>query len=121
MEVTTPTPCSLARICLVASAVYVLSKAQLEAGLESLNIARFLLSSDSFAQPSVPAPHEPFETAHGGTEYLMRATSSNLVSVIAYIIHAKSTARPAACKYAWSMFRLSRMQRRWYHRPNPTL
>src|ERR1700730_17734271 len=83
MEVTTPTPCSLARICLVASAVYVLSKAQLEAGLESLNIARFLLSGDSFAQPSVPAPHEPFETANSGTEYLMRATSDNLVSVIA--------------------------------------
>src|ERR1700730_9362290 len=83
MEVTTPTPCSLARICLVASAVYVLSKAQLEAGLESLNIARFLLSGDSFAQPSVPAPHEPFETANGGTEYLMRATSGNLVSLIA--------------------------------------
>src|ERR1700730_5381882 len=69
--------------CFVASAVYVLSKAQLEAGLESLNIARFLLSGDSFAQPSVPAPHEPFETANGGTEYLMRATSSNLVSLIA--------------------------------------
>jgi len=73
--------------CLVAQAVYVLSKAQLEAGLrvgESLNIARFLLGGDdSFVQPSVPAPHEPFETANGGTEYLMRATSSNLVSVIA--------------------------------------
>jgi hypothetical protein len=70
----------------LAPAVYVLSKAQLEAGLkvgESLDIARFLLSGDSFAQPSVPAPHEPFETANGGTEYLMRATSSNLVSVIA--------------------------------------
>jgi hypothetical protein len=50
---------------------------------ESLNIARFLLSGDSFVQPSVPAPHEPFETANGGTEYLMRATSSNLVSVVA--------------------------------------
>ena len=72
--------------CFVAPAVYVLSKAQLEAGLrvgESLNIARFVLSGDSFVQPSVPAPHEPFETANGGTEYLMRATSSNLVSVIA--------------------------------------
>jgi hypothetical protein len=72
--------------CLVAQAVYVLSKAQLEAGPrvgESLNVARFLLSGDSFVQPSVPAPHEPFETANGGTEYLMRATSSNLVSVIA--------------------------------------
>ena len=73
--------------CLVAQAVYVLSKAQLEAGLrvgETLNIARFLLGGDdSFVQPSVPAPHEPFETANGGTEYLMRATSSNLVSVIA--------------------------------------
>jgi hypothetical protein len=72
--------------CFVAPAVYVLSKAQLEAGLESLNIARFLLSGDAgdaFAQPSVPAPHEPFETANGGTEYLMRATSDNLVSLIA--------------------------------------
>jgi hypothetical protein len=72
--------------CFVAPAVYVLSKAQLEAGLrvgESLNIARFVLSGDSFVQPSVPAPHEPFETANGGTEYLMRATSSDLVSVIA--------------------------------------
>jgi hypothetical protein len=72
--------------CFVAQAVYVLSKAQLEAGLrvgESLDIARFVLSGDSFVQPSVPAPHEPFETANGGTEYLMRATSDNLVSVIA--------------------------------------
>jgi hypothetical protein len=72
--------------CFVASAVYVLPKARLEAGLrvgESLNIARFVLSGDTFVQPSVPAPHEPFETANGGTEYLMRATSSNLVSVIA--------------------------------------
>jgi hypothetical protein len=71
--------------CLVAPAVYVLSKAQLEAGLGEGDIARFLLSGDSFVlvQPSVPAPHEPFETANGGTEYLMRATSDNLVSVIA--------------------------------------
>jgi hypothetical protein len=73
--------------CFVASAVYVLSKAQLEAGLrvgESLNIARFVLSGgDSIVQPSVPAPHEPFETARAGTEYFIRATSSNLVSVIA--------------------------------------
>ena len=64
-----------------------LPKAPLEAGLrvgESLDIARFLLGSDdSFVQPSVPAPHEPFETANGGTEYLMQANSSNLVSVIA--------------------------------------
>jgi hypothetical protein len=72
--------------CLVAQAVYVLPKAQLEAGPkagESLNVARFILDGDSFVQPSVPAPHEPFETANGGTEYLTRATSSNLVSVIA--------------------------------------
>jgi hypothetical protein len=70
--------------CFVAPAVYVLPKAQLEAGVgESLNIARFLLSGDAFVQPSVPAPHDPFETANGGTEYLMRATSDNLVSVIA--------------------------------------
>jgi hypothetical protein len=68
---------------LAAPAVYVLSKAQLEAGLRVGDVARFLLSGDSFVQPSVPAPHEPFETANGGTEYLMRATSSNLVSVIA--------------------------------------
>jgi hypothetical protein len=72
--------------CLVAQAVYVLPKAQLEAGPkvgESLNVARFVLDGDSFVQPSVPAPHEPFETANGGTEYLMRATSSNFVSVVA--------------------------------------
>ena len=70
--------------CFVASGVYVLSKAQLEAGLGAgESIARFVLGGDTFAQPSVPAPHEPFETANGGTEYLMRATSSNLVSVIA--------------------------------------
>ena len=71
--------------CFVAPAIYVLPKARLETGLEageSLNIARFLLSGDAFAQPSVPAPHEPFETANGGAEYLMRVTSSNLVSVI---------------------------------------
>jgi hypothetical protein len=74
-------------ICFVAPAVYILPKAQLEAGLrvgESPNIARFVLSGgDSIVQPSVPAPHEPFENANGGTEYLMRATDSNLVSVIA--------------------------------------
>jgi hypothetical protein len=72
--------------CFVASAVYVLSKAQLEAGLrvgESLNIARFLFPDDFIIQPSVPAPHEPFEIANGGTEYLLGAPSSDVVRVFA--------------------------------------
>jgi hypothetical protein len=72
--------------CFVAHAVYVVPKAQLEAGLragESPNIARFILDGDAFVQPSVPAPHEPFEPANGGIEYLMRATSSDIVSVLA--------------------------------------
>jgi hypothetical protein len=70
--------------CFVTSAVYVLSKARLEAGLGAgESITRFVLGGDAFVQPSVPVPHEPFETAIGGTEYLMRATSNNLVSVIA--------------------------------------
>jgi hypothetical protein len=84
----------------VASAVYVLSKARLEAGLrvgESLNIARFVLSGgDSIVQPSVPAPHEPFETANRGTEYFMRATSSNLVSVIAISNTSEITRSPGS-------------------------
>jgi len=69
--------------CLVANAVYVLSKSQLEAGLNMGDVARFILDGDAFVQPSVPAPHEPFEPANGGTEYLMRASSSGHVGVIA--------------------------------------
>jgi hypothetical protein len=86
----------------VAQAVYVLPKAQLEAGLkadESLNIARFVLSGgDSIVQPNVPAPHEPFETANGGTEYLMRATSSSLVSVIAISNTSEITRSPGSLR-----------------------
>jgi hypothetical protein len=62
--------------CFVASAVYVLSKAQLEAGLnigESPDLARFLIPDDFVVQPGVPAPHEPFEAANGGTEHLLGA------------------------------------------------
>ena len=68
--------------CLVAQAVYVLAKSQLEAGVKLGDVARFVLDGDSFAQPSVTAPHEPFEPANGGTEYLMRASSSGHVAVI---------------------------------------
>jgi hypothetical protein len=67
----------------------VLSKAQLEAGLrigESLNIARFVLSGDSFVQPSVPAPHEPFETANGGSEFqaTIQKAGGNLYGVLPF-------------------------------------
>jgi hypothetical protein len=71
--------------CFIA-AVYVLPKAQLEAGLrvnESLTIARFLIPENFVVQPSIPAPHEPFETANGGIEYLLGAPSSDLVRVFA--------------------------------------
>jgi hypothetical protein len=72
--------------CFVTSAVYVLSKAQLEAGLkvgESPDLARFLIPDDFVVQPSVTAPHEPFATANGGTEYLLGASSSDVVRVFA--------------------------------------
>jgi hypothetical protein len=71
--------------CFIA-AVYVLPKAQLEAGLrenESLTIARFLIPDNFVVQPSIPAPHEPFETANGGIEYLLGAPSSDVVRVFA--------------------------------------
>jgi hypothetical protein len=44
---------------------------------------RFLIPDDFVVQPSVPAPHEPFETANGGTEYLVGAPSGDVVRVFA--------------------------------------
>jgi hypothetical protein len=71
--------------CFVTSAVYVLSKAQLEVWLTmggSPNLAGSS-SRTTVVQPSVPAPHEPFETANGGTEYLVGAPSGDVVRVFA--------------------------------------
>jgi hypothetical protein len=86
--------------CFVTSAVYVLSKAQLEAGLtmgESPNLARFLIPDDFVVQPSVPAPHEPFETAMAAPNTCWGFLRAMLCASLQYSIRARSTVRSAAC------------------------
>jgi hypothetical protein len=66
----------------VESAIFVVSKLQLEAG-GPLTIYRFDDPDDFVIQPSVPAPGEPFSGADNGSEFLLSAPTADRLSVLA--------------------------------------
>jgi hypothetical protein len=68
----------------VESAIFVLSKLQLEAG-GPLPVYRFDAPDDFVVQPSVPAPGEPFSGAENGSEFLMSAPSADRLSILAIV------------------------------------
>ena len=66
----------------VESAIWVLSKAKLEAGA-TFTEYRFDDRRDYVVQPSVPAPGEPFSRANDGSEFLLSAPGVGRIAVLA--------------------------------------
>ena len=85
----------------VEAAIFALPKASLEAG-KSFNYVRFDDPNDFVLQPSVPAPGEPFSTAHNGSEFLLSAptaiflTGPPSVSVLAVVNTKSIVSNPSA-------------------------
>jgi len=85
----------------VEAAIFAFPKSSLEAG-RSFTYLRFDDPNDFVLQPSVPAPGEPFSTAHNGSEFLMSAPTASFdsgpprVSVLAVVNTTSIVSNPAA-------------------------